>query len=136
MILAMLTTGKMLSIKPFTFVFILFITVLGGYGIGLIIGGISLIYKNALAIARSFQFIYIGFVSAPVDRIPLMKLLPFSLGTKMASKSVMENISLFSLPATDILILILTSLIYLAIGFLIIHFCENIAKRQGTLGHY
>lgn len=136
LLLAMLTTGKMLAIRPFTFVTILFLTMLSGYGIGLAIGGLSLVYKNALAIARSFQFIYIGFISAPIDANQFIKLLPFSLGTKMASQTVTTDISLFSMSISDISILLFSSLTYLVVGFFVIHICENIAKNQGTLGHY
>jgi ABC-2 type transport system permease protein len=134
--LVMLTIGKLFFIDLLTFGIILFLTVLSGYGIGLIIGGISLIYKNALAIARNLQFVYIGIISLSVNSHFLIKFLPFTLGTNMALYTFNRKLTLLNFSLTDILILVFTSMFYLFLGFYILHICEKIAKNKGVLGHY
>jgi len=134
--LMMVTTGRFLHFDLITLVPLLILTIASGYGIGFITGGLGLVFKKIQAFFQILQFIFVGFIVAPADKIPLLKILPFSLGTRMIARNMIEKIPLYNMPVFDILILVVNAVFYLLVGFLVFRLCEKVAKDRGLLGHY
>jgi ABC-2 type transport system permease protein len=136
LILMMITTGRFLHFDLITLIPLLVLTIAGGYGIGFITGGFGLIFKKIQAFFQILQFVFVGFIAAPVDKLPLLKILPFSLGTRMIGQNMIEKLPIYKMPVYDLLILIANAIFYLAIGFSVFKLCEKLAKDRGLLGHY
>lgn len=134
--LMMITTGKFLQIDLLTITPLLILSLASIYGIGFIMGGLGLVYKRIQSLFQILQFVFIGFIAAPVDKVPIFKLLPLSLGTKLIRDNMVDGISIFKMSLTDISILIFISFFYFFLGFYIFKLCEKIAKDRGFLGHY
>lgn len=134
--LMMVTTGRFLHFNLITLVPLLILTIASGYGIGFITGGLGLVFKKIQAFFQILQFIFVGFIVAPVDKLPILKILPFSLGTKLIARNMIDKLPIYSMPIHDILILMANAIFYLAIGFSLFKVCEKIAKNRGLLGHY
>jgi len=136
LVLMMVTTGRFLHFDLITLVPLLILTIASGYGIGFITGGLGLIFKKIQAFFQILQFIFVGFIVAPVDKLPILKILPFSLGTKLIARNMIDKLPIYRMPIHDILILIGNAIFYLVIGFSIFKLCEKAAKNRGLLGHY
>ena len=134
--LMMLTTGKFLHLDVISLFPLIALTISAGYGIGFITGGLGLIYKKIQAFFQILQFVFIGFIAAPVDKAPILKILPFSLGTNLIAKNMIYKIPIYRMSVNDLLLLSANAVIYMGIGMLIFKQCEKIAKRRGLLGHY
>jgi len=134
--LMMLTTGKFLHIDVISLFPLIIFTISAGYGIGFITGGLGLIYKKVQAFFQILQFVFIAFIAAPVDKAPILKILPFSLGTNLIGKNMINKTPVYRMPVNDLLFLFLNAVVYLGIGFLFFKWCEKIAKKRGLLGHY
>ena len=134
--LMMLTTGKFLHFDILTLIPLLILTISSGYGIGFITAGLGLIFKKIQSFFQILQFIFVGFLVAPVDKLPILKILPFSLGTKLIAQNMMDKVPIYRIPIYDILILILNAAFYTGFGLFTFKLCERIAKNRGLLGHY
>lgn len=136
LILMMLTTGRWLHIDVFTLI-LLFIPTIGGvYGIGFIVGGISLVYKRIRSFFQILQFLFIFLLMIPVDKFPLAKLLPLSLGTYLIHENMTKGVSILHMPAVDLMILYANFLFYFFFGMWIFSRFEFQARMKGVLGHY
>ena len=136
LLLMMVTTGRFLHFDLITLIPLLILTIASGYGIGFITGGLGLVFKKVQSFFQILQFIFVGFIAAPADKIPLLKILPFSLGTRMIARNMIEEQPIYRMPAYDIVILIANAAFYLVIGFSVFKLCEKVAKDRGLLGHY
>ena len=134
--LMMLTTGKFLHLDVITLFPLIVLTISAGYGIGFISGGFGLIYKKIQAFFQILQFVFIGFISAPVDKAPILKILPFSLGTRLIAENMIGKVPIYRMPLSDLFLLFANAVIYMGLGMLIFKQCEKIAKKRGLLGHY
>ncbi len=136
LLLMMVTTGRFLHFDLITLVPLLILTIASGYGIGFITGGLGLVFKKIQAFFQILQFIFVGFIVAPADKVSVFKVLPFSLGTRMIARNMIEKLPIYRMPFHDILILIANAVLYLVIGFFVFKLCEKVAKDRGLLGHY
>lgn len=136
LLLMMITTGKYLHLDLVSIIPLLIFTIACGYGIGFITGGLGLIFKKIQAFFQILQFIFVGFIALPVDKYPVFKLLPFTLGAKMIGKNMIDKISIFQMHWGDLLLLVIVAFFYLIIGYAVFKWCEKIAKDKGLLGHY
>jgi ABC-type uncharacterized transport system permease subunit len=66
-----------------------------------------------------------------------VQFIPSTLGIILIRRAVIESVSLDTMVADgSLLILLLHSLASFIIGWLGFAFCENIARKQGSLGQY
>ncbi len=136
LILMMLTTGRWLHIDLLSLL-LLFIPTIGAvYGIGFIVGGISLVYKRIRSFYQILQFLFIFLLMIPVDKFPLAKLLPLSLGTYLVHENMTKGISIFHMSLLDLIILYANFLFYFLLGMWIFSRFEYQARKKGVLGHY
>ena len=123
---------------------VLLITIVGLLGFGYIVGGLTLIFKhvgplanilqNALLIANG-TFLPVSFM--PTWMATAVTFLPSTLGIILMRRVVLDGDSLMMLWADGSLLwLIVHSVAFFIGGWLIFAFCENIARKQGSLGQY
>lgn len=135
-VLMMATTGRWLHIDLLSLIPLFILTLASVYGIGFISGGLGLVFKQIQAFFQILQFVFIGFIAAPVSKIPALKLMPLSLGTNLIREVMVNKLSITELSVIDLILLVLNGLFYFWVGFLVFKICENIAKKRGLLGHY
>lgn len=113
-------------------------------GIGYLVGGLTLVFKQIGPVANLIQnlmmisngtFLPVAFM--PAWMALLVKFLPSTLGIILIRRAVLEDVSLASMVGDgSLLILVLHSIGFFIIGWLGFAFCENIARKQGSLGQY
>ena len=132
----MVITGRYLHIDVISILPLLLFTMAGGFGIGYIAAGIGLVSKRIKAFFQILQFIFIGFISVPVSKYPLFKILPFSLGSYLINQNMIKKIPIWRMDSIDLIFLFINGIFYIIIGILIFKLFEKKAKKRGTLGHY
>ncbi|MCL0089588.1 ABC transporter permease [Dehalococcoidia bacterium] len=136
LILMMATTGRWLHLDVVSLLPLILLTLAGVYGIGFAIGGLALVFKRIESFVQIFQFAIVGLIAAPVDRFPVLRYLPLAEGNRLIRRVMAEELSIFELPATDLLFLLANSAVYFGLGFLAFKLLENVARDRGLLGHY
>lgn len=136
LLLMMATTGKWLNLDMFSLAPLVVLTVAGAYGLGLVMGGLALVFKRVRSALQILQFVLVFFIIAPFGWMPFMKFLPLSLGTRLIGKVMIGELSLLELPPGDVVFLIGNSAFYFGVGFFIFKILENVARDRGLLGHY
>lgn len=117
-------------------------TIISTYGLGLILGGLCLLYRNPFVVTNvtvTVMFLIAG-VIVPIEILPewiqiLSTLLPLTYGLKL----VRESISMNALPDTtikDFGILVTVSITLCLIGLLLFKHLHNMAKKKGVIGQY
>lgn len=132
----MTITGQFLTIN-LGVVLLLFLTVMSVYGLGYMIGGLSLIYKKVQATNQIFTFLFILLLVLPqfIDGA-LLYLVPVSWGNWLIGEMMIEGKTLLELPLESILLLFINALGYVAAGTAVFTLCEKVARDRGLLGHY
>ncbi|MBI4722127.1 MAG: ABC transporter permease [Candidatus Stahlbacteria bacterium] len=136
LVLMMATTGRWLHIDILSLTPLFIFTLASAYGIGFICGGLGLVFKQIQSFFQIVQFVLLGFIAAPVNKIPVLKILPLSLGTNLIKEVMVNKLSITELPIIDLILLALNGIFYFGIGFIVFKICEAIAKKRGLLGHY
>ena len=134
--LMMASSGRWLHLDFLSLTPLILLTVAGVYGIGFFMGGLALVFKQVQAAFQILQFVFVFLIAAPIDKLPFMKFLPLSLGTRLIGKVMIGELSLAQLPLADLLLLIGNSAFYFGLGFLAFKLFENVARDRGLLGHY
>jgi ABC-2 type transport system permease protein len=123
---------------------VLALTLVGIYGSGFIVAGATLVYKQFESFANLMQngLLFLSGALLPVESMPtwlatIARTMPSTQGIVVLRQVVLDGQSLASVWQSGSLIwLIVHSTIYLVIGWLFFGVCEQIAKRQGSLGQY
>lgn len=133
---AMYVTGHFLTFDLLSLIPVIIFTLLCFYGLGLIVGGITLVFKKAGTFLNILQFALIGCIVAPVSKVKAFALLPGSLGSNMINKIMVQGKHLSDFPIETIVILALIGVAYVVIGSIVYKICEGKAMERGSLGHY
>lgn len=123
---------------------ILLVTMVGLFGFGYMIGGMTLVFKQVGPIANIMQnFLLIGNGTfLPIAMMPTwmatgVSFIPSTLGIVLMRRVAMDGDSLSVLWADGSLpLLMVHSILFFIIGWIVYKWCENIARKQGTLGQY
>jgi len=134
--LMMVTTGRYLHLDLMSIVPLLILSLAGVYGIGFVMGGLALVFKQVQAFFQIIQFVFIGLIAAPISRLPLLKALPLALGSNLIGGVMVDKRSILLLPPGDLLILLINSAFYFLVGFWTFKLFLGIARKRGLLGHY
>lgn len=139
-----IATGKFLTFIQVWLIIPLLLTLIGLYGAGFILAGLSLIFKRIqtlLGVLLWGLFFCSGAVF-PLKLIPPIiqifgYLLPLTQGLKVLRMMVIDQKSLIYVFQTgDLGLLILNSSIYFTCGLLIFKLADKFARNQGIIGHY
>jgi ABC-2 type transport system permease protein len=133
---------------PLTFnatgLFMLCLTLASLSGLGLIVAGLTLVYKRTDSLGVFFVniFLFLGGTIIPIDKLPssiqlFAMTFPTTQGIIMLRNTVIHKESLYTTISNGGLItLLITTAIYLGGGIYIFSLCVNHVKKQGSLGQY
>jgi ABC-2 type transport system permease protein len=136
LLLMMWTTGQWLHFDLWTVIPLLLFTMASVQGIGFVMGGLALVFKQVQAALGILQFLFVGLIAAPIEQFPVLKLLPLSWGTRLIGDSMINGTRLWNIPTDDLLIVGATGIGYFTAGFIVFKFLEHMARDRGLLGHY
>lgn len=136
LLLMMATTGQWLRLDLVTLLPLLVFTIASAQGLGFVMGGFALVFKQVQATLGILQFAFVGLLAAPIDRLPWLKYLPLSWGNDLVRRAMIDGVSIFAMPAADLLFLVANGAAYFGLGFLGFKFFERRARERGLLGHY
>ncbi len=136
LVLMVLTTGQMVHIDPITVVPLLSLAVAPAIGIGFALGGVAVRFKRIENVFQIVQFVLIGLIAAPISDVPFARWLPLAQGSAMLQSTMAEGLSLWELPTEELLVLVITGVGYLVVGFLVFRWCQRWSRRAGVMGHY
>jgi len=132
----MVVTGQYLTLNAGVIILI-GLTLLSIYGLGYIMGGLSLVFKKVQAGNQILQFLFILLLVLPtITDHQIIYFMPLSWGNHMINKMMIDGLSLFDFTLLEYLILLVNSFAYLIIGLFIFSLMERSAKKRGLLGHY
>jgi len=132
----MLTTNYKLEIKIFSILLPIFIGIFSILGIGLIFGGLALIFKKVQSLLNIVQYFLIALVMVSPENSIIYNLIPFRPAADKVMLSMMEGYSFIDFSIYDYGIMVGNSILYFTIGLLVFNKCVNLAKRKGLLGQY
>lgn len=134
--LSMLTANQWLYLKPEMTLPILILTLIGIVGVGFMIAGASVIFKQINAFMQILQFILAALAFVPLSVAPYLVIAPFVKGVDMIRFVMIHGYSWADFTWMDYTALIANSIAYLAVGILVYKKCEKIAMERGLLGNY
>lgn len=120
------------------------LTLAGLFGFALLLGGLTLVFKQVESLADLIQnaLLFLTGSLLPIDHFPpwlsaFSRTLPITQGIDVLRKVLLNGQSLIAAWNDRSLIwLIVNSLLYLVIGWIIFKRCEQVARKQGSLSHY
>lgn len=123
---------------------VLALTLVGVFGFGFIIAGATLVFKQVESFANLIQnaLLFLNGTLLPVRAMPgwlagAARTMPSTQGIVVLRQVVLEGQSLAAVWQDGSLVwLIVHSVIYLAVGWLVFTYCERVAKQRGSLGQY
>jgi ABC-2 type transport system permease protein len=134
--LSMLTAGQWLSFDVLTLIPLFILLLIGMLGIGFMVAGLALIYKQINALLQIAQFAFFALVSVPVTLSQWLEFLPIIRGSSMIRDAMTEGKRLFDFGANDWLLLSVNATVYFIAGVLIYKLAERRAMSMGLLGKY
>lgn len=123
---------------------ILLCTLVGTYGFSFILAGATIIFKQFESFSNLFQnvILFLNGTLLPTAVMPgwlaaIALVMPTTQGIIVLRRVVLEGASLASVWQDGSLVwLVVNSVSYLIVGWVVFSYCENVAKRQGSLGQY
>ncbi|HWC45045.1 MAG TPA: ABC transporter permease, partial [Casimicrobiaceae bacterium] len=135
-VLTMAISGQWLHIDIVSLVPLVLLTTLGVFGIGLITGGLALVFKRIQAFLQLLQFGFVALVAAPVTRLPWLKYLPLAWGNVLIREVMVGHRSIFSMPGGDLWFLLVHGVAWMGFGLAVFTYLERVARERALLGHY
>lgn len=136
LILMLATTDVQLSFNVLSVVPILVFSIATTLGLGLFASGATVLYKRVGTMFRLFGLVFVGFVAAPVQSYPVLKLLPLAQGSYLLRRVMTDGVTLMELPPTEVAILVGVGIAYPLLGYFGFRWFVVRAKEKGVLGHY
>lgn len=120
------------------------LTLAGLFGFALILGGLTLIFKQVDALADLIQnaLLFLTGSLLPINHFPpwlafIARTLPITQGIDVLRNVLLNGQSLVTAwDNQSLLWLIVNSSVYLITGWVIFKYSERVAKQQGSLSHY
>lgn len=131
-----ITTNYQFEIKIFSILLPIFIGIFGILGIGLIFGGLALIFKKIQSLLNIVQYFFIAFLMVSPENKIIYNLLPFRPAADIVMLSMRRGFSFIDFSIYDYGIMIGNSVLYFSIGLLAFNRCIKLAKKKGLLGQY
>ncbi len=132
----MAISGHWLALEPLTTLTLYILTLLPGFGLGYMLAGLAMRYKNIQSVFTIVQFLIVPLQMLPVDRYPGLNVFPFALGVRMLLQHAQEGTRLWEFPPHLWAILLAQAVLYPMLGLMVYHQLETAARERGLLGHY
>lgn len=129
-------TGTTLSLHLPTVLPVAALAIATALGLGLAMGGLSVLYKRIGNVVNIFQFALIGLISAPVFDIWWTQYLPLAQGSAMLQQAMRRGVRLWEFDPAALAVLVGTAAFYLGAGYLAFGLATRRARRLGVLGDY
>jgi ABC-2 type transport system permease protein len=136
LVLSMLTAGQWLNFDIFTLLPLFIFLLVGMLGVGFMVAGLALIYKQINALLQIAQFAFFALVSVPVTLSPWLEFLPVVRGSSMIREAMTDGRHLLDFSATDWLFLLTNAALYFVVGVFVYKLAERRAMARGLLGKY
>ena len=136
LVLMMATTGRWLNIDVVSVLPLLAVTLLGVFGLGFVLAGLSIVFKRVQQALQVYQVLVIGLVVVPVDEVPFVKYLPLAWGTHLMRRVMRDEASILGMGLGDLAFLAANSALYFLGGIAVFKVFERAARERGLLGHY
>lgn len=132
------TTNYWLDINVAELLLIILLGIFSIFGIGLICGGLALIFKRVQSLLNVIQYFLIALVITGQGSLSKVaaSILPFRPSIDKVYATTLMGHKLSEYPASDYIILIANSIVYFTIGFIVFNQCSKIARKRGLLGQY
>lgn len=134
--LMLATTGEQLYLNVVSIVVVGTLTLSTAIGLGFVFAALAVIYRRIQSLFRVINLVLLGFVAAPVEANPLLKLIPLALGSNLIRLIMVDGITFWQLPAGDLSLLVGKAVAYLLVGGLVFEYGVTVARRRGIFGHY
>lgn len=131
-----ITTNYQFKIKIFSILLPIFMGIFGILGIGLIFGGLALVFKKVQSLLNIVQYFFIAFMMVSPKNEIIYNLLPFRPAADMVMATMRKGLSLIDFSIFDYIFMIGNSVLYFSIGLLVFNRCIKLAKNKGLLGQY
>lgn len=135
-VLSMLTARQQLNLDGLALTPILLLTIVGMLGVGFIVAGLALVFKQIESFLQIAQFVFFALVAVPLSATPLLALAPVVKGADMVRGVMLEGTNLTGFSALDWLSLTLNAVIYFVLGIALYKLAETRARNRGLLGQY
>jgi len=129
MFLSMITFSISINLSIMHLI-ILLLALLQAYGIGLVIGGLAIVFKKITSFVGIFQFILYPLAFAKINE-PYVWFLPINPGVRL-----LKDITANTLNYINLSYFIINSIIYFIIGLIFFDICINFSRKHGTIGIY
>ncbi len=136
LLLMMWTTGRWMAFDLWTLIPLLLFTMASVQGVGFVMGGLALVFKQIQASLGILQFVFVALIAAPIERFPALKFLPLSWGTRLIGDSMINGTHIWQVAPADLAVVGVTGVGYFAAGFFVFKYFEVVARDRGLLGHY
>jgi ABC-2 type transport system permease protein len=113
-----------------------FIGIFSILGIGLIFGGLALIFKKIQSLLNIVQYFFIALVMVSPENEIIYNLLPFRPAADNVMISMRRGLSFIDFSIYNYGIMIGNSILYFSIGLFVFNKCVKFAKMKGLLGQY
>ena len=134
--LSMITARARLNLDLLSLTPILILTILGMLGVGFMVAGLSLVFKQVQSFLQIAQFIFFALVAVPLSALPALEFAPVVKGADMVRGVMVEGTGLTGFSARDWLSLALNAVVYFVLGLLLYKLAERRAMNRGLLGQY
>ena len=136
LLLAMLTSGQWLSFDALTLIPLLFFLILCMIGVGFMVAGLAILFKQIQSFLQIAQFVFFALVAVPVSVSMWLELLPVVRGASMVREAMVAGVQLSEFALSDWGLLMLNALAYFGVGILVYLRAEKTAMQRGLLGQY
>lgn len=131
-----------LGIKIFYIIIIIIIAISSFYALGLMFGGLALFHKRLLAVINVLTYVLLFFtnITVSIEALPMgirfiSYLIPISWASKCIEEIVKQNMFTSEL-LNNFIALIVTSVSFGLLGYIVFKKSIKKAKSLGKLGHY
>lgn len=137
LLLMMVTTGRWVNLDLVSILPVILVMLLPVLGIGMAMGGLTLLYKRMANTFGIVQFLMVGLISAPSfsDHFAI-KLLPIAHGTQLLHQIMNYGVPLLSFGTAELLFFFSKNTLYFLVGFYLFRLLQKRARKIGVLGHY
>lgn len=136
LILSMLTAGQWLTFDVLTLVPLVLLTIVSMLGVGFMVAGLAVVFKQIQSLLQIAQFIFFALVAVPVTLSPWLELAPAVRGSSMLRDALIQGKPLSGFSEADWALLVGNAAFYLLVGILFYKLAEQRAMRRGLLGQY
>jgi ABC-2 type transport system permease protein len=141
-VLTVLATKAQVAWKLDQMLPILVIMMFSLYGVGLILGGLALIFKQIGNLLMILQFVLLFVAFAPTETLKgparlFAAIFPLSQGTGLLRAIAKGEGTFLTLwRESQVQYLIACSIVYLVVGLVVYRWLDGQARRRGTIGQY